>query len=399
MKKIKYLLLLFINLTLLTACTENSNGNYVNQSKIEISSQVETDWENQQIDAENIQYNSETYSEDESCNVWVLDVGQGSSMLVEVEGKYMLIDGGDSDKSSYVVSFLKKQNVSNLQYVIATHYDSDHLNGVVGALNVFDVNNVICPEYTATSRVYNSFENIVIEKNVNKIAPVVGETYSLGDAEFTIIAPNSTGYSNVNDYSVGIKFVYHGKSFVVVGDATNESEQEIINNGIDIKADVYVANHHGSSGSNSVAFINKIQPEYAMISAGAGNSYGHPTLQTLNRFVKAGIDIFRTDKQGEIHFALTGSGIKFDKEPYNKLESGDFIEENKNVSDTLGEEESLEIPKSSEEENYILNNNTKKIHKESCNSVSQMKEANKIYFNGTLEEALDDGYEKCKNCF
>ena len=90
----------------------------------------------------------------------------GSSTLVESDGEYMLIDGGDSDKSSYLVSYLKKKEITNFKYVIATHYDADHLNGVVGALNVFDVENVICPEYTTTTRVYNSFISIMDNKKI-----------------------------------------------------------------------------------------------------------------------------------------------------------------------------------------------------------------------------------------
>ena len=341
------------------------------------------------------------------CNVWVLDVGQGSSTLVESDGEYMLIDGGDSDKSSYLVSYLKKKEITNFKYVIATHYDADHLNGVVGALNVFDVENVICPEYTTTTRVYNSFISIMDNKKINRIQPIVGETYSLGRGEFTIIAPNSTGYSNVNDYSVGIRFKYNNKSFLVAGDATNISEEEIVNNSIDINSDVYIVNHHGSSGSSSSEFLNKIDPEYAVISAGKGNAYGHPAYKTLEKLNKIGAKIYRTDIEGEIEFSFTEKEIQFNKDSYNKLESGEKInkdsyennQDNKLISSNEGDNRSIENESSNKSDNYVLNKNTKKIHKDDCKSVKQMSDNNKVYFDGTIDEAEAQGYSKCQNCF
>ena len=341
------------------------------------------------------------------CNVWVLDVGQGSSTLVESDGEYMLIDGGDSDKSSYLVSYLKKKEITNFKYVIATHYDADHLNGVVGALNVFDVENVICPEYTTTTRVYNSFISIMDNKKINRIKPIVGETYSLGRGEFTIIAPNSTGYSNVNDYSVGIRFKYNNKSFLVAGDATNISEEEIVNNSIDINSDVYIVNHHGSSGSSSSEFLNKIDPEYAVISAGKGNAYGHPAYKTLEKLNKIGAKIYRTDIEGEIEFSFTEKEIQFNKDSYNKLESGEKInkdsyennQDNKLISSNEGDNRSIENESSNKSDNYVLNKNTKKIHKDDCKSVKQMSDNNKVYFDGTIDEAEAQGYSKCQNCF
>ena len=102
-------------------------------------------------------------------DIHVLDVGQGLSVLVESQGHYMLYDGGDRTKSSYVVSYLQGQGISSLDYVIASHYDSDHLNGVVGALNVFPAGQVFSPDYTADTRVYNSFQSILKSKKLKKI--------------------------------------------------------------------------------------------------------------------------------------------------------------------------------------------------------------------------------------
>ena len=390
-KVIRLLICIAMTIILTVGCEDkdidNTNFNNENQSvnyDIDVTSNNLTN-ENK-VERSTDEFDSISSIKGE-CNVWVLDVGQGSSTLVESDGEYMLIDGGDSDKSSYLVSYLKKKEITNFKYVIATHYDADHLNGVVGALNVFDVENVICPEYTTTTRVYNSFISIMDNKKINRIKPIVGETYSLGRGEFTIIAPNSTGYSNVNDYSVGIRFKYNNKSFLVAGDATNISEEEIVNNSIDINSDVYIVNHHGSSGSSSSEFLNKIDPEYAMISAGKGNAYGHPAYKTLEKLNKIGAKIYRTDIEGEIEFSFTEKEIQFNKDSYNKLESGEKInkdsyennQDNKLISSNEGDNRSIENESSNKSDNYVLNKNTKKIHKDDCKSVKQMSDNNKVY--------------------
>ena len=417
-KVIRLLICIAMTIILTVGCEDIDNTNFNNENQsvnydIDVTSNNLTN-ENK-VERSTDEFDSTSSNEGE-CNVWVLDVGQGSSTLVEADGEYMLIDGGDSDKSSYVVSYLKNKEITNFKYVIATHYDADHLNGVVGALNVFDVENVICPEYTTTTRVYNSFISIMDNKKINRIKPIVGESYSLGRGEFTIIAPNSTGYSNVNDYSVGIRFKYNNKSFLVAGDATNISEEEIVNNGIDINSDVYIVNHHGSSGSSSSEFLNKINPEYAVISAGKGNSYGHPAYKTLEKLNKIGAKIYRTDIEGEIEFSFTGKEIKFNKDSYNKLEPGEKInkdsdeksqdnennQDNKLIISNESDNRTIENEnsnKSDNNESYVLNKNTKKIHKADCKSAKQMSENNKVYFDGTIDEAEAQGYSKCQNCF
>ena len=180
-KVIRLLICIAMTIILTVGCEDkdidNTNFNNENQSvnyDIDVTSNNLTN-ENK-VERSTDEFDSISSIKGE-CNVWVLDVGQGSSTLVESDGEYMLIDGGDSDKSSYLVSYLKKKEITNFKYVIATHYDADHLNGVVGALNVFDVENVICPEYTTTTRVYNSFISIMDKKKINRIQPIVGETY------------------------------------------------------------------------------------------------------------------------------------------------------------------------------------------------------------------------------
>lgn len=258
----------------------------------------------------------ETASTDDiSLTMDVIDVGQGLSLLFESDGQYLLYDGGDRDYSSKVVSFLKRKNVQSLEYIIVSHYDADHLNGVVGALNVFDVKHVIGPDYSTDTRVYQSFVDILGEKNLEKISPSVGETYTLGSASFTVLAPNQSVYGDENDYSVSIRISCGDQSVMVTGDATVSSESEMLENGQDLDAEILVVGHHGSEGSTSEAFLDRVSPAMAVISCGKDNMYLHPSQRVMELLEGKQIPVYRTDKQGDLQFILDGKNIQCSAEP------------------------------------------------------------------------------------
>ena len=121
--------------------------------------------------------------------VHFIDVGQGLSVLVESDGHFLLFDGGDRKASSLVVSYLKEQGVETLDYVIASHYDADHLNGVVGALNAFQVSQVLAPDYETDTKVFQSFQSAIKEKNIPLSHPAPGDTFTLGNTSFMVLAP------------------------------------------------------------------------------------------------------------------------------------------------------------------------------------------------------------------
>ena len=211
---------------------------------------------------------------DGTLSVTFLDVGQGNAVLVEQGGAYMLIDGGNRDYSSFVVSYLKEQGVEELAYVIASHYDADHLNGVVGALHAFSCGQVLAPDYVTDTRVYESFERVLKEQDIALAYPAVGDTYTLGDASFTVVCPKAYDPKEDNDNSVGIRLVYGDTSFLICGDAGKAEEQVMLDSGVTLESDVYLASHHGSEGSSSEAFMRAVSPTAVVVSAGAGNSYG-----------------------------------------------------------------------------------------------------------------------------
>lgn len=257
-------------------------------------------------------------SVDSSLKIHFIDVGQGNGILIEEDGHYMIIDGGDRQYSSKMVSYLKKKKVKELEYILVSHYDSDHLNGIVGAMNVFSYKNVIAPEYEGDSRVYRSYIGKIKEDKVEVIYPEVGDTYQLGESEFTIISPVGTEYSDVNDYSVGIRLVHGENSFIIGGDAGHISEREMVEADLYLESDVYLANHHGSNGSSLQVFIDEIKPRYVVFSCGKDNSYGHPGEKAMERIKNWSPKIYRTDMQGDIIVTSDGKSLEWNVEPWNE---------------------------------------------------------------------------------
>lgn len=289
-------------------------------SEITTEAETETVAETEQTIA--VESNTDEPQPEQELTFSVLDVGQGLSVLVESNDHYMLFDGGDRNASSYVVSYLKNQGVTELDYLIASHYDSDHINGVIGALNAFTVGTVIGPDYEHDSATYDSFLNNVASVGKEVVHPSVGDQFELGSAVITVLAP-SVIVDDSNNNSIAIKIVNGNNSFIITGDAEYESEANMVSSGIDLDTDVLVVGHHGSATSTSWDFLEASTPEYAIISCGEGNSYGHPDADVMEKLISIDADVFRTDKQGEIIAHSDGNVITWNVEPCEDYSSGD----------------------------------------------------------------------------
>ena len=247
-----------------------------------------------------------------------IDVGQGDATLIQCDGKNMLIDAGENDKGMQVRVYLEKQGVEKLDYVIGTHPDSDHIGGLDVVIYNFDCGTILMPEYKKNTKTYDDVIQTIKNKHYKITYPVVGTTYELGEAKFTIIAPNDK-YDDANDASIGIIMRYGEQSFLFTGDAEEASEKDIIKNGIDIQAKVYKAGHHGSRTSSSEEMLALIKPEVVVISCGEDNSYGHPHASILNYCISNKIPIYRTDKQGTIVATTDGKQLIWNMSPYDAI--------------------------------------------------------------------------------
>lgn len=266
---------------------------------------------------------SEAFRDGSGLEIHYLDVGQGDSTLILCDGHAMLIDAGDNDKGTAVQSYLESQGVTTLDYVIGTHPDADHIGGLDVILYKFDCRMVMMPDFEKDTRTYDDVVQTMRQKRYKNTLPEVGTVYELGSAVFTIVAPNGEYGDNANDYSVGILLQHGENRFLFTGDAEEASETDMLENGLDLEADVFKASHHGSRTANTEEFLQTVDPDYVVISCGQGNSYGHPHAEVINRLRAMGISVFRTDEQGTVVVYSDGAGITFNMSPDESWKAGE----------------------------------------------------------------------------
>ena len=347
--------------------------------------------------------------ENSSFSVRFIDVGQGDAALIECDQHYMMIDGGSAKDSDKIYTILRNSNISHLDFVIGSHPDEDHVGGLAGALNYATATMVLCSDTAGTSDGFQNFKKYADKNGGGIIVPSIGDQYQLGSALITILGVNAGIESN--DSSIVLKIQYGETSFLFTGDAEAEAEQALLNNEADLSANVLKVAHHGSSSSSSEQFLSAVQPDCAVISVGAENTYLHPTDDVLNRIALNGAQICRTDLQGDIVITSDGNKLSISTEKTASAEelmvSGEAAAEIiAREAQTKAEEEerakaeadSKNTSTESYNIDYILNKNSKKFHYPDCKSVKQMKEKNKIYFNGTRNEVISQGYDSCGNC-
>lgn len=245
--------------------------------------------------------------------VHYIEVGQGDSELIQVDGKNILIDAGTSDKKA--LNYLKSIGIKTLDYVIATHPHEDHIGSMDDVINTFNIGTFYAPKVTHTTKNFENMVNALKNKNLKMTVSKVGDTLTIGNATLTFLAPNSEKYEDLNNYSIVCKLKYGNNSFLFDGDAEALSEGEILAKQFDVKADVLKVGHHGSTSSTSQDFLNKVNPKYAIISDEKNNDYGHPHKQILDKLNAKGIKIFRTDLNGTIIATSNGTDITFNVKP------------------------------------------------------------------------------------
>ncbi len=336
-------------------------------------------------EAENIAENGGK-TEDSFFEVHFIDVGQADAALVLCDGKAMLIDGGNAEDSSLIYTYLKDRGIDYLDYIVCTHGHEDHVGGLAGALNYASAGKALCPVTDYDSRAFQSFVSYLEKQDLSITVPTAGDSFQLGSASVQILGPINLEAEDVNNTSIVLRVVYGATSFLFTGDAGREEEQDILNAGYDLDSTVLKVGHHGSASSTTYPFLREVMPEYAVISVGKDNSYGHPTEEVLSRLRDADVKVFRTDMQGDVICSSDGETVSFS------------VERNADA-DTLGgigaNSTGAEYAPGTD---YVLNTNTHKFHYPDCSSVDQMKESNKLFYTGTREEVIAMGYDPCKRC-
>ena len=352
--------------------------------------------------------NSSSREQKDLLTVTFLDVGQGDAAVLQCGGQSMMIDGGKAKASSYIYSWLKKNQISHLDVMVATHTDADHIGGLSGALNYAKVGTAYCPVTSGTTKTFQSFVKYLKKQGKSITVPKAGDEFSLGGAQVRILGPTDP-QAEGNNSSIVLKVTFGDTSFLFTGDAEREEEQELLESGYDLESTVLKVGHHGSDTSTSYLFLRTVNPQYAVISVGADNTYGHPTEAVLSRLRDADVKTYRTDLQGTITAVSDGKKVTFQTErnaEINTLDQAGPGQKNEtHQKDETGQKNEV-VPSagkaaasdSSAEKTYVLNTNTHKFHDPDCSSVSQMKEKNKKIVTESRNQIIAEGYDPCGRC-
>ncbi len=246
--------------------------------------------------------------------VHFIDVGQGSSALIQVGNKGILIDAAESEYGEYIADYINDCGIDTLDYVVASHPHSDHIGGMCDVLESYTVGEIIMPELeefnTPTTRVYENFLDCIIEKDITVTAAKAGDVYEWEGISMEIFGPVEQ-VKDLNDMSVICKVDAYGSEFMFLADAEKpelSSVYETVN--MDYSADVIAMGHHGSRTSIHEGFFGAVDADIAVISCGKDNSYGHPHEEALDYINENGMQLLRTDYEGDIVFRCTKDGYE-----------------------------------------------------------------------------------------
>lgn len=306
-----------------------------------------------------------------------IDVGQADCALLEYEGKFMLVDGGNREDGQLVVSYLQNQGVEELEAVVCSHAHEDHVGGLPAVLAVYPTKAVYAPTNDYASRVFDDFVHYTDQQGLSVTIPAPGDTLFLGDVTATVLGPVKT-YPDPNNTSIVLKVTYGDTSFLFTGDMETQAETDMLTYWEDtpglFDVDVLKVGHHGSDTSTGYRFLYEVMPTYGVISVGEGNSYGHPHEEPMSRLRQAGVTVLRTDKLGSVTAHSDGETVF-------------FTWENQSAAPENAEPV--------QPERYIGNKNSQKFHSPYCGSLPSEK--NRVEFS-SYQQAVDAGYTPCTGC-
>ena len=345
-------------------------------------------------------------------SITYLDVGQGNSVFIECDDHYMLIDGGTSDQSSKIYSFLEKKDIEKLDFAVATNTKEENVGGLAAALKEYDCDMVLAPTNEALNDAYADFLKYTKKNEKSVTVPDVNDTYTLGDAKISVLACAS----KIDEtQSIILQIQHFDTKYLFASDVKLEEESILCEQyGEALKSDVLFIGNHGSSISSSDAFLDTVNPKIAMISVDGNDGSGLPESKVLDALNQRNIDLYRTDCNGDIKLVSDGKSINIStakKANLDQLLTPGFVPTPEPTPTPTLESMPTPAPEPTPtpepvvveeqkpiEQYYIINTNTGKFHYPTCRSIKRMKDKNKLEFTGTRDDVLARGYSPCMIC-
>lgn len=256
-------------------------------------------------ESQSVENGNQANSSSENVKVHFINTGNSDAILIQDNGVFALIDAGDNDDEQLMVDYLNKCGVEKIKYIISTHAHADHLGGLDAVVKNFDIEYALVSNGSAETKSYRDFINAMADKGLSPGVPLENKKFYLNNSYFEVL--NTNGGKTTNDESLVVKYINGDDEMLFTGDIEKDTENEILDK-VD-KVDLLKVAHHGSRSSSTQAFLDKADPEYAIIFAEEGNRYGHPHKETMKRLEKMGIEVHRSDECGDIIFESTGNGL------------------------------------------------------------------------------------------
>jgi competence protein ComEC len=250
--------------------------------------------------------------------VHFINIGQGDAAYIKMpSGEDVLIDAGNKAKGKDVVAYLKKLKVDDIEIMIATHPDADHIGGLDEVLKAYKVESIYAPKVSHTTQAYKDFLTAVKSEKVTIKTAKMDVVIPFKDKNIKakFIGPvKEYKKTDLNNWSGVLHITYDKTNFLFTGDAELQSEKDMLSKKLVTKVDVLKVGHHGSKDSSSKDFLAAAKPNYSIISVGAKNQYKLPTSDTLNRLKAIKTNVFRTDLKGNITVTSDGKKVSLKTE-------------------------------------------------------------------------------------
>lgn len=241
----------------------------------------------------------------------VLDIGQGDASLIYTKDEIIMIDTGDIDERDRLVKLLKERDISTIDKLIITHPHADHIGGAYAVFKNFDVKEVYDNGDATTTKTYQTYLKNIKQKNIAYHQLKAGDSLDFGGGvSFKVFSPTEKmlkSDDDLNDNSLVGQLRYKDFTMLFTGDSESGAEQSMVKAyGDELRSDVLKSPHHGSRTSSSDSYLKAVQAKDVVISLAADNEYGHPHKQTLDRYKKYGMNVYRTDKDGTVTIIADG---------------------------------------------------------------------------------------------